>query len=196
MGMIAGSWAQRTIADGEVTTVKLADGAVTPVKLSFNSFKHIQTVNLTAASTTITLSDIPSSYEILYLFMSLKSNGSSQSNVRLRFDNDSSEAYRWVRIYSDGSTVSTDSMFSSLDTSINLGFINYTHFYLYDVTINNPDGYHKQTSSRFSEMSSPRIGLCGGNYIVGAKATSIVIFIEDGSAFSAGSRAILYGVGE
>jgi len=174
---------------------EVKDGSITPEKLSFGVLKKIAGVELTSSSPKIEFTDIPSNYEILYLVMSLKSSGSSQSNVRLRFNNESGAAYRWVRIYSNGSSVSTDSMFSSLDTSINLGFINYTHFYLYDVTINNPDGYHKQTSSRFSEMSSPRIGLCGGNFIVGTKASSIQIFIEDGSNLSAGSKAYLYGFG-
>lgn len=79
-------------------------------RISTNSFESISTVTLSAGNATdITFSSIPSTYTHLQLRMVLRTTElNTQQNFRMQINSDTGNNYTYHRLYSNGSTVTSD----------------------------------------------------------------------------------------
>lgn len=159
--------------------------------MALQSTTALATITLQQASGQVIFSGIPTSYRDLIIVAN--ADGTVQTELYLRFNEDTSSNYHSVRMQASGSTIGGNSQTSATFLRLNgngdimpdFSFSAIIQFLDYSVT-----NKHKQVLSRTN--SSNGLDACAGRWSNTGAIESITLYPNAGS-FEAGSTFCLYG---
>lgn len=167
------------------------------------SFESITSTSLTASTSTVTFSSIPSTYTHLQLRVVSRSTtaGTGQDGLRMRFNGDSVARYSWHYIGGDGATAysgnGASQTYAYPGVSVNNGFTS-SAFGLIVCDILDYKNTNKFTTTR--SISGGDNNGNGETYIWSSSwqqvdaITSIELALISGASFVASSQFALYGI--
>lgn len=154
------------------------------------TFDLIDSTTFSSTTSSFTFSSIPNTYTDLVIVASLTATA-YDSWLGLRFQGNSSSAYRWVSGY--GSLQGTS---SASDTEIQL----YSHLtttkglWVIDVRDYSSTSKQKMILSRGGSAGSFRTGFTAGKFLATSAITSVTLFGGQGVNLEAGGTIDLYGI--
>jgi hypothetical protein len=159
------------------------------------TYEPIATTTLGSANATITFSSIAATYTDLRVVLVCTTSGAT--NIRLRFNNDSSTLYSITTLYADGSTAASDTRGTLDALSWTVGGGSSTTIpHLYTADIFSYAGSTNKTS--LLERSEDKNGSGSVARIVGLYRSTSAInrldLLAIGQTFSIGTTATLYGI--
>jgi hypothetical protein len=159
------------------------------------TYEPIATTTLGSAASTITFSSIAATYTDLRIV--LVCTTSSATNIRLRYNNDSSTLYSITTLYADGSTAASDTRGTLDALSWTVGGGSSTTIpHLYTADLFSYAGSTNKTT--LMERSEDKNGSGSVARIVGlyrsTTAVSRIDLLAIGQTFSTGTTATLYGI--
>lgn len=154
------------------------------------TYRPLATVTLASSASSVTFSNIPSTYRDLILV--IQGTNTSSGNSRLRVNGDSGNNYNQVRMYGAGGAGSDSaSNIDSLDMSsmtTSSGYQAVIQLMDYSAT-----DKHKTILSRTQESNISAVLANAGRWANTAAITSITMFTSSGS-YATGTTLNLYGI--
>jgi hypothetical protein len=173
-----------------------------------NAYEWLETTILTGTQTSISFSNLDTSYASTYQHLQLrivaKNNRSSSAgdNIRLRLNGVSSNAYWWHHIYGQGASVITQTS-GGITDAIYFRFVagnNFTPFspMIIDMVDAFEAGKNRTIRALYGtptpESSQLNSSLLAGFWNNTSAISSIELTLENSSSFVSGTRVSLYGL--
>lgn len=169
------------------------------------TYELISSTTLATATTTVTLSSIPATYDDLILRVSARNNGSGSSNdnVYCKVNNDGGSNYTVSHIYgytgssgvnlAGGSGTTTSITIYETDTSTLANTFAQAEIYFWGYTTANSKQFNNFAVAPSNRTGTGIISWYQGRWQSGAVISSLVLNPNAGQ-FIAGSSFILYGI--
>lgn len=160
-----------------------------------NSYESIQTIDVTTAVTSVTFSNIPSTYTHLQIRMYTKDN-TGLASQSIRINGDSGSNYAWHRLYGEGATANASSGTTDNKAIIGISDVQFGSGIMDFLDYKNTNKYKTVKSlSGFDNNGSGWVGLWSGLWMNTNAITDIQIMTGLLSqSWTQYSKFALYGI--
>jgi hypothetical protein len=161
----------------------------------FSTYTPIYATTLSATTSTVTFSNIPTTFTDLVLTLNVKNPGAGAGNLQMTFNNDSSSLYSQTNLNADGTSATSGR--ASTQSVLKLGVVGntnqtFTGNIFHILNYSNPSVFKTILSRQaWEEGVAARVGL----YRSTAPITTITLTVDASNAnYSSGSTFTIYGI--